>query len=337
MDKKQEIVSDNDKSCKSDNRRNLPLVSVIIPVYNHEYFVSHTLTSIARQTYSNIELIVINDGSPDNSLEVIKSYEEELRQRTSNFILIDQPNAGIVNALNAGIKASKGEYLYIIASDDIAKVTAIETLVNFYIEHDSVEEYGFVVGDSQVIDENGRGIFYKDNYAITYDIKEADYKTFGKLLEDKNTDISFDSEKFGSYESLVKGNYIPNGYLIRRKYIERVGYYNPEIKLEDWYMNLQLAKICKFKFIDEVLFEYRQHSNNTVKRKLHMKELSLAVLANEESYCKNKDLLDVWNDSFRRLKRSLAKEYRRQRFSIKLSCSSVVVRAFGKNLVSWKK
>lgn len=89
-------------------------VSVIIPVYNVEEYIEKTLITVVNQTLEEIEIIVINDGSKDNSLSIVK----KIMQKDSRIILIDKENEGVSKARNLGIKISKGEYIIFIDGDD---------------------------------------------------------------------------------------------------------------------------------------------------------------------------------------------------------------------------
>ncbi len=101
---------------------NQPLVSVIIPVYNCEKYVEETLTSLLSQDYPHLEIIAVNDGSSDNSLEIISKYKDQIS-------IITQENAGQSAALNKGWQIAKGSLLGYLSSDDILYPNAISTLV----------------------------------------------------------------------------------------------------------------------------------------------------------------------------------------------------------------
>ena len=107
----------------------LPLVSVIVPCYNHEKYVEETIESIVNQTYENIELIVIDDGSKDASPQII----EELSKKY-NFKFIHRSNKGLSATLNEGIRLSQGKYISVCASDDKLKLDKIEKQVKFMEE-----------------------------------------------------------------------------------------------------------------------------------------------------------------------------------------------------------
>lgn len=101
-------------------------VSVIVPVYNTEKYLERCLNSILNQTYSDYEIILVNDGSKDNSLEICNNY----KSKHNNIIVIDKENGGLSSARNAGIEIAKGKYITFIDSDDYIAPTMIEDLHN---------------------------------------------------------------------------------------------------------------------------------------------------------------------------------------------------------------
>ncbi len=103
-----------------------PLISIIIPVYNVEPYLKDCLDSVINQTYKNLEIILVNDGSTDNS----KTICEEYKKKDSRIILINQKNSGLSSARNAGIKQSTGEYISFIDSDDYVEKDYVEYLHN---------------------------------------------------------------------------------------------------------------------------------------------------------------------------------------------------------------
>ena len=108
---------------------NLPLVSVLLPVYNGGMFLKDSIESILNQTYENIEIIVINDNSEDNSEEVIQSFKETNIKYHRN-----KENLGLIETLNLGVSLSSGKYIVRIDQDDIALPERIEKQV-FYLEN----------------------------------------------------------------------------------------------------------------------------------------------------------------------------------------------------------
>lgn len=122
------------------------LVSVVSPCYNGESYLSRYFEAILAQTYRPLELILVNDGSKDNSEEIILSYTEKLKASNIDFKYIKKENQGSGAAVNDGLKHITGEYLVWPDSDDFLMPESIEKRVRFLEEH---PEYGFVTTDGQ--------------------------------------------------------------------------------------------------------------------------------------------------------------------------------------------
>ena len=276
------------------------LISIIIPSFNHEKFITSTIKSIINQTFRNLELIIIDDNSTDNTRSAVLSLENECRKRFTNFKFIKkEQNKGINNSLNTGIDLANGEFVYIIASDDIAKPEAIETFYSFIKDK---ADYALITGDGELIDENNNRIFWDHEFNPhkKYDPVVAKYKTTAQRME-KSARINFLSEQYGDYKSLLWSNYVTNGYLLRKSALLEAGKYREDV-LEDWYMNLQLAKKYKFKFIDKILFSYRWHSSNAIRTEASQKKY-LSTLLLEKDYCLKHNLKEEWEKAFEKYKR----------------------------------
>ena len=263
--------------------KDTPLISVLIPAYNHEKYVKEAIYSIINQTYNNIELIIINDGSTDNTWEKILSLKDECEKKLTNFICINQPNHGVSYTLNKLASLAQGTYIYIMASDDNAEPNALKILSDEAIKYN----YVLTVGDNAIIDSDSNIVGWDSKRNIV-NLNTAKYKTFASFLaQDHSVVKDFRADNFGSYETLLKGNYIPNGYLINKEAYNKAGGY-PRIKLlEDYYLNLQLSKLGKFKYIDKVLFRYRWHSDNSIKKKKKMLNLELVTYEIERQRIEN--------------------------------------------------
>ena len=102
----------------------LKLISIIVPVYNAEKTIKKCIDSILAQTYRNFELILINDGSRDSSLNILKEYENT----DERIVVISQENSGVSVARNKGIDSARGDYIIFVDSDDYISENALEVL-----------------------------------------------------------------------------------------------------------------------------------------------------------------------------------------------------------------
>ena len=280
------------------NTKNFPLVSVLIPAYNHENYIQETIESIINQTYPNIELIILDDGSKDKTWGKITELKPKCENRFVKSHFETKQNEGTCITLNKLLKLSSGEFVYIIASDDLAKPQAIEKEVKFLQNN---PDYALAVGDNEYVDSIGKQIF-RTQKAFTSNIKNAKYKTVKEFLSSK-LKIDFLSDDFGSYKTLYKENYIPNGYLIRKNIFETIGNFTKNAPLEDFWLMLQISKYKKMKYIDEILFSYRIHDTNTIGNNTRMRELTTQTRNYEqkllEKYLtnhKNDELLKIYNE-----------------------------------------
>lgn len=121
-----------------------PLVSIIIPNYNEERFIANTIESALNQTYSSIEILIVDDGSTDQSLEIVRKYESE----NDNVIVFCQENANASIARNRAIEHAKGKYYYFLDSDDIVYPNSIELMVS-EMERNAAD---LVIGNMDEID-----------------------------------------------------------------------------------------------------------------------------------------------------------------------------------------
>lgn len=216
----------------SKNNLDFPLISVIIPAYNAEKFIAKTLLSVLSQTYQNIEILVINDGSTDTTAEIVTSFA----QKDSRVILLQQSNAGVAAARNLAIQKSRGEYIAPIDADDIWYPQNLEKQV-----------------ESLIKSEPSVGVVY----SWSLDINEKDLLTGGFYNSTIEGQV---------YKALVYKYFIGNASssLIRRICFEKVGGYNCQLKAqnaqgcEDWELHLRIAEHYQFKVVPEFLVGYRQ-------------------------------------------------------------------------------
>lgn len=131
---------------------NEPLITVVVPVYKAEAYISDCIASILSQSYENLELILIDDGSPDRSGFIC----DELSKIDTRIKVIHQPNAGVSSARNAGILASKGEYIMFVDSDDMVEPDAISHFINALKRYPNVDivkgNHSVILPDGQIVE-----------------------------------------------------------------------------------------------------------------------------------------------------------------------------------------
>jgi glycosyltransferase involved in cell wall biosynthesis len=143
-----------------------PLVSIVVTIFNCEEYVSNCLKSITAQSYRNLEIIVVNDGSTDSSLSIVL----DVQSRDSRVLVIDQENAGVSEARNAGIKSATGEFIAIVDGDDFVHNQYVEILLAPFLQGSfkgaiSVGKFNSVGADAMMREESAT---YADDasYAI---------------------------------------------------------------------------------------------------------------------------------------------------------------------------
>lgn len=226
----------------------LPLVSVIVSSYNHADYIEECLLSIIGQTYKNIELIVIDDGSKDNSAEIISELAEKY-----NFSFLTQENKGLTKTLNAMWRSSKGQYIIPFGSDDVMLPERVALQVDYMRNH---PETGICGGNIELIDSKGQ----------LYPEKR------------QNRNIPFRRMNFEDVFLELKP-YVPATTLfIRREALEKVDGFDENIRLEDLMIELKITYAGYFiDCLGVPLAKYRKHESNTYKNHKFMIESILAT------------------------------------------------------------
>lgn len=210
-----------------------PLVSIVIPCYNHERFIEACIRSIINQSYSRIELIVIDDGSIDQSFTKIQAMINECQDRFESFYFQTRENRGLCSTLNEGLALCHGEFVSIIASDDLMIPEKIQIQVNYAFNYPEATSF---YGGVQLIDSND------------------------KIIRDIKTPL-----EFYDFESILMHNFVlyaPTQFH-RMEDIREIGGFDPNVKIEDWDLLLRLTQSGrKVLCIPELLSAYREHNNN---------------------------------------------------------------------------
>lgn len=208
----------------------LPKISIITPSYNQGQFLEKTILSVLNQNYPNLEYIIIDDGSTDGSIEIIKKYEKDLAYWVSG------PNRGQSYVINKGMHLATGEILGYLNSDDLYKMGTLKKVGEFFKENPQLM---WMCGKCNIINENGKE-FYKP---ITW------FKNF--LIKRYN------------YTKLLVINFISQPAVFwRREIIEEIGFLNCNLNFAmDYEYWLRIGKEHKPAIIDEYLSSFRIHPN----------------------------------------------------------------------------
>ncbi len=219
-----------------------PLVSIIVPCYNHEDFLDDCLGSILAQTYPNIELLICDDCSPDNSYEKILSYKEELEKRFDNVVIIkNDVNCGVTKNVNRLLKLANGEFVKTIASDDCLAPDAISEMSDFLLKNPQVD----------VVVSNGITVSEEQHY--------PDFS--GDAIYTDSPDFSEDN----FFTRVARCNEISApAAMIRMSVYKKFGMYDENVKVEDFEFWLRVLKQneTKFAFLDKNLIFYRINQNS---------------------------------------------------------------------------
>lgn len=233
------------------------MISVIVPVYNVESYLEECLDSIQNQTYTNLEVLLVNDGSTDRSKAICERY----CQTDKRFRLMNQTNQGLSAARNKGVEISTGEYIVFVDSDDVIKTNYLEKLMHYMREDVDIVESQFTVSNEEFLAKS----FKEPSILFEGNSQEA-VKIFPKHVLNVN--------------AVTK--------LYRRSIVEAVPYIDGVI-FEDVYCGIGMLKyIRKIIKIDYKGYYYRQHQASIMHRTFTPKNLDIFTVSDQ--------LIDLYSD-----------------------------------------
>jgi glycosyltransferase involved in cell wall biosynthesis len=268
-----------------------PLVSVIIPTYNRAEIISQTIDNVFDQTYKNVELILVDDGSTDNTQEVLRAYGSRLR-------VISQKNAGPAAARNRGVEASRGDIIAFQDSDDLWKPTKLERQVALLDQLDSSVPCCLCNALFRIV--NNREYTSFDISCISPSQEEGVWLNVAEVL----------ATRFVLFNQTVA---------IRRSALEKVGIFDESLKyLEDYDLPIRLAIEGPWAFIRDPLVIYREGTANSFSEKaardpIVLKECEVTIFER----ALNRAALSPESVGLRRQLRSRLKVFRRLLVSAK--------------------
>lgn len=254
----------------------LPLVSVVIPAYNHEKFVMECIESVIKQTYKNIELIIINDGSKDNTHDVIMTYIDICKERFIRFEYRNRKNKGLSRTLNEMVEWAKGKYFSAIASDDVLISTKIETLVSVLEKRG--KQFAVAFGNVEFINDNNKIVGLDEKGHLS---EKSEASIYNNFCEFHNEKFDLTSSQIVTYEMILQSYYIPAaGVIMSLDAIKEVGGWTSGNVVEDLEIWFKISKQYMFIYVDEIVALYRLHDNNTINtmpKELHFDICKLLV------------------------------------------------------------
>lgn len=258
----------------------MPKVSIVIPVYNAEKYLEQCLNSIISQTYHNIEIICIDDGSKDNSLKILKKYAEN----DNRFIILDQQNHGAAVARNEGIKIATGKYIIFLDCDDYFDTDLVNKALN------KAEKFNTDI------------VIFK---AVAFNSQTE--KT--RYLNDKISKFKIYFNKTFSISDIP--DYILNSFLLapwnkfyRTDFIKANGLYFQNIKRSNdiYFTTTSLVKAQKIILLNDVLTYYRRGTNTNLQAGNETTPLEFYKALNKlKDYLENEGLYQLTEKSFIKL------------------------------------
>jgi len=275
--------------------QNCPLVSIVIIAYNEERYLSAAIESALAQTYENIEVIVVDDGSKDSTLEVAKSFVPKIN-------VISQTNSGNCSfPRNAGLAIAKGEYISFLDGDDVLLPNKIAMQVELLLQH---PEAAFVVNDYC----NFRDLVQYPNHFSTCPLLMTEF-------ESAQTDTLLLPKGRGADIMLEENFTIASSPLFRTSIVRSIGGFSTILyACEDFHLNYRVASRFQMLVNRELLFRRRLHgtnmSSNSMKMAKYYALSRLLLLSNETDKERRRKLKNITNRYATRFLKCCVKELR---------------------------
>ncbi len=228
-------------------------ISIIVPVYQAEKHLEQCLDSLVNQTYVNLEIILVDDGSHDNSLAICNQYKD----KDQRIIVVHQDNAGVSTARNVGINKASGEYIYFVDSDDWIEINTIEELVRD-VEENALDCVGFnYLKEYEGKTVKNKNYFLEEKIYIDTECKEILRLSIG-LIEDELKHIEFFNFLASPCSKIYKRAIIVENN-IHFKDIKEIG------SFEDGLFNIQFLSHCNsYKYKNKYYYHYRKTNGQSI-------------------------------------------------------------------------
>lgn len=221
--------------------QNIPLVTVICLCYNHEKFVIKSLNSVVNQSYPNIELIIVDDCSMDNSKKTINHW---LEKHPKTLFIANELNQGNTKSFNTALEYAKGAYIIDLATDDVLLTNCVASQIKAF-ENSTYNNVGLVYGNAVLIDEDGS--FNAYYFPVDAQKKVLQKRITGDIYENVLAD-------FGSMCSVSA--------MIKKTVFDHLGGYDETLDYEDLDFWIRASRTYAFDFIDKPIMQKRIVTNS---------------------------------------------------------------------------
>lgn len=257
-----------------------PLVSICIPTYNGEKFITEAIYSALSQTYPNLEIILSDDNSSDRTVDIAEDFK---KKSPFDFSILKHSQYGLAQNWNFCIAQAKGKYIKFLFQDDILESTCIEEMVNLAEQDEEI------------------GLVFSPRYVFATAEESNDTRSFLEQIEDLHKGWSNLKQIQSGQELLQDPNILdkninkigePSVVLIKKEVFDQVGLFNPELcQIVDVEMWLRIMSKYKIGFIDQVLSRFRVHPQQQTRRNIALKDVIFLdyqklynIIANENRY-----------------------------------------------------
>jgi glycosyltransferase involved in cell wall biosynthesis len=248
-------------------KNNSPKVSIILPTYNRAHIIEKAIQSVLNQTYQDFEIIIIDDGSKDDTKKIIRGFQE--KDNRIKYIRFEE-NKGAAAARNAGIKMSKGEYITFQDSDDEWVIDKLEKQM-------------------KIIETSSENIVV--------------YCGFWRIDGDEKTyipDIKISNREGNIHKELLKGNFVDTpSILLPKKNLEKIGMFDENLsRLQDWDLVIRLSRYYNFILIDEPLYISHILPDGISVNDEYLINLQIILAKYQDEIYKDHKIIKAWSIKF---------------------------------------
>lgn len=241
-------------------------ISIVTASYNYQDYIKETIQSVLDQTYSDWELIIVDDCSTDNSVDVIKSFSDDRIK-----LFINEKNLGLAETIKLGIENATGEWIAFLESDDILREDYLEQKVNVLKQHKNL---GLIFNDVEL---------FGDNIKI---------KDIEKNILKKTEILKLKKYPCNLFKEILYFNRILtfSSVMVNKEYLLNCDFNTPTDKLLDWWLFIHFARKYEMYYIPEKLTKWRIHKNSYIYKKETTYSYPVNLLAYIDIFKKEKDL-----------------------------------------------